>query len=242
MICCCCWFVVVLTCRSELRLNSEWFKNLSTVSKLSILFLLPFPQALHKLKQQTTEARNLATEYFNQTSSLYQTSATVITQVNAAVERSANLSNEVRTVLTNSTQGHQYSNSALTAARDAVSRANRVHGHAQRMLSVANNFQNESRLAQAYANKSLLGAALIQNVTLQIIQEVSTVNESSVSILFTAQEAARLGNIVKNLSDSERQVGPLIINLQFYILETVKKSAQFKRRIFHSCTEPNSFN
>ena len=185
--------------------------------------MLPFPQALHNLKQQTTDARNLAAEYFNQTSSLYQTSATVITQVNAAIERSANLSNEVRSVLTNSTQGHQFSQSALTAARDAVSRANRVHGHAQRMLDVANNFQNESRLAQAYANRSLSGVALIQNVTLQIIQEVSTVNESSVSILFTAEEAVRLGNIVKNLTDSERQVGPVIINLRFYILETVKK-------------------
>lgn len=180
--------------------------------------MLPFPQALHNLKQETTDARNLAAEYFNQTSILYQTSATVITQVNAAVERSANLSNEVRTVLTNSTQGHQYSQSALTAARDAVSRANGIHGHAQRMLNVANNFQNESRLAQAYANRSLLGVVLIQNVTLQIIQEVSTVNESSVSILFTAEEAVRLGNIVKNLTDSERQVGPVIINLRFYIL------------------------
>ena len=185
--------------------------------------MLPFPQALYNLKQQTTDARNLAAEYFNQTSSLYQTSATVITQVNVAIERSANLSNEVRSVLTNSTQGHQFSQSALTAARDAVSRANRVHGHAQRMLNVANNFQDESRLAQAYANRSLLGVALIQNVTIQIIQEVSTVNESSVSILFTAEEAARLGNIVKNLTDSERQVGPVIINLRFYILETVKK-------------------
>ena len=204
--------------------------------------MLPFPQALHNLKQQTTDARNLAAEYFNQTGSLYQTSAAVITQVNAAIERSANLSNEVRTVLTNSTQGHQFSQSALTAARDAVSRANRVHGHAQRMLDVANNFQNESRLAQAYANRSLSGVALIQNVTLQIIQEVSTVNESSVSILFTAEEAVRLGNIVKNLTDSERQVGPVIINLRFYILETVTKSAQFKCRIFHSCTKPNSFN
>ena len=216
--------------------------TLSTISILSILLLLPFPQALHNLKQQTTDARNLAAEYFNQTSSLYQTSATVITQVNAAIERSANLSNEVRSVLTNSTQGHQFSQSALTAARDAVSRANRVHGHAQRMLDVANNFQNESRLAQAYANRSLSGVALIQNVTLQIIQEVSTVNESSVSILFTAEEAVRLGNIVKNLTDSERQVGPVIINLRFYILETVTKSAQFKCRIFHSCTKPNSFN
>ena len=216
--------------------------TLSTISILSILLLLPFPQALHNLKQQTTDARNLAAEYFNQTGSLYQTSAAVITQVNAAVERSANLSNEVRTVLTNSTQGQQFSQSALTAARDAVSRANRVHGHAQRMLDVANNFQNESRLAQAYANRSLSGVALIQNVTLQIIQEVSTVNESSVSILFTAEEAARLGNIVKNLTDSERQVGPVIINLRFYILETVTKSAQFKCRIFHSCTKPNSFN
>ena len=216
--------------------------TLSTISILSILLLLPFPQALHNLKQQTTDARNLAAEYFNQTGSLYQTSAAVITQVNAAVERSANLSNEVRTVLTNSTQGQQFSQSALTAARDAVSRANRVHGHAQRMLNVANNFQDESRLAQAYANRSLLGVALIQNVTIQIIQEVSTVNESSVSILFTAEEAVRLGNIVKNLTDSERQVGPVIINLRFYILETVTKSAQFKCRIFHSCTKPNSFN
>lgn len=178
---------------------------------------------MHNLKQETADARNLAAKYFNQTSSLYETSTTVITQVNAAVERSANLSIEVRAVLTNSTQGHQFSQSALTAARDAVSRANRVHGHAQRMLNVANNFQNESRRAQAYANRSLLGVALIQNVTLQIIQEVSTVNESSVSILFTAEEAARLGNIVKNLTDSERQVGPLIINLRLYILETVKK-------------------
>ena len=173
---------------------------------------------MHNLKQETADARNLAAEYFNQTSSLYETSTTVITQVNAAVKRSANLSNEIRTVLTNSTQGHQFSQSALTAARDAVSRANRVHGHAQRMLNVANNFQNESRRAQAYANRSLLGVAFIQNVTLQIIQEVSTVNESSVSILFTAEEAVRLGNIVKNLTDSEQQVGSVIINLRFYIL------------------------
>lgn len=173
---------------------------------------------MHNLKQETADARNLAAEYFNQTSSLYETSTTVITQVNAAVERSANLSIEVRAVLTNSTQGHQFSQSALTAARDAVSRANRVHRHAQRMLNVANNFQNESRRAQAYANRSLLGVAFIQNVTLQIIQEVSTVNESSVSILFTAEEAVRLGNIVKNLTDSEQQVGSVIINLRFYIL------------------------
>ena len=169
-----------------------------------------YVKPLQDLKRESADARNLAVQYRNQASGLYQSSAAVIGKVNAALERAVVLGDEVRAVSTNGTQVLQDSQGVLTAARDAVSRANRVYGHAQRMLDVARNFQTESLRAQASANKSLLSVGWIQTTTQQIIEKVAKVNESSARTLSTAVKALRLGNMIHNLSVSEQQVCTLI--------------------------------
>ena len=158
------------------------------------------------MKIKSTDARNLAAQYVNQTRGLYQSSAPVIVQVSEAIKRTVLLDEEVQAAVSNGTQILQGSQAALTAAQAAVSKANRVHGHAQLMLNVASNFQAESLRAQTSANKSLLKVDSVQKNSHRIIRNVSAVNDSSANSLFTAQEALRLGILVKNLSVSEKQV------------------------------------
>ena len=172
---------------------------------------------MQDLKRETDNARNLTSQYRSQVSGLYQSSTAVIVQVNAALERSVVLGNEVRAVFTNGTQVHQESQAALTAARDAVSRANHVYGNAQRMLHVARDFETESRRAQASANKSLLNIPWIQNTTYEIMKEVAKMNESSASTLVTATEALVFGSKVQNRSESEQQVC-FLVNISFFLL------------------------
>ena len=142
----------------------------------------------------------------------------MIPQVNAVIERTVVLDSEVQAVALNATQAHQDSQAARNAAREAVTRANRVYSHAQRMLNVARNFDTESRRAQLFANKSLLNVASIQNTTHQIIKNVSMVNESTASTLSMATDASRLGNMIQNLSIIEQQVCIVIneFNLHFH--------------------------
>ena len=186
---------------------------------------------MQDLKRETENARNLASQYRSQVSSLYQSSTAVIVQVNAALERSAVLGNEVQAVFTNGTQVHQESHAALTAAHDAVSRANHVYGNAQRMLHVARDFETESRRARVSANKSLLNIPWIQNTTYEIMKELSEMNESSTSTLSTATEALELGSKVQNLSVSEQQVC-FLVDISLFFLCNAKQvvEIQFKKR------------
>ena len=172
---------------------------------------------MQDLKRETENARNLTSQYRSQVSGLYQSSSAVVVQVNAALERSVVLGNEERAVFTNGTQVHQESQAALTATRDAMSKANRIYGNAQRMLHVARDFETESRRAQASANKSLLNIPWIQNTTYEIMKEVSKMNESSASTLVTATEALEFGSKVQNLSVSEKQVC-FLVNISLFLL------------------------
>lgn len=142
----------------------------------------------------------------------------MIAQVNAAIERSVLLGEEVEAVVSNGTQLLQGSETALAAAQTAVSKAKRVHEHAQRMLDVASNFHAESHRAQASANKSLLTVATVRSNAHRIIRNVTAVNESSAHSLFTAEEALRLGMTVKNLSVSEKQVSVPQVNVVVTVL------------------------
>ena len=166
---------------------------------------------LQGLKRKTTDARNLAAHYLNQTSELYQSSAAVAGQVNAAIERSVLLGEEVQAVVSNGTQVLQGSQAALTAAQATVSRAKNVHEHAQRMLDVASDFEAEFHQAQASANRSLLTVASVRTNAHRILRNVSAVNDSSANSLITAERALELGSVVKNLSVSEKQVCVLLV-------------------------------
>ena len=161
---------------------------------------------LEDLAMKSTDAKNLAAHYLNQTNDLYQSSAPVIVQVNTAVERSVHLREAVQDVVSNGTQQLQVSQTALTTTQMAVERASRVHGDTQNMLEVASNFETESRRAQISANNSLRTVASARNNAHRIITNVSAVNESSTHSLSLATEALRLGIMVKNLSVSQEQV------------------------------------
>jgi len=161
---------------------------------------------LEDLTRKSTDAKTLAAHYLNQTSDLYQSSASVIVQVSTAIERSVHLGEAVHDVVSNGTQQLQESQTTLTTAQMAVERASRVHGDAQKMLEAASNFETESHRAQTSANNSLRTVASARNNAHRIITNVSAVNESSAHSLSLVMEALRLGIMVKNLSVSEKQV------------------------------------
>ena len=130
----------------------------------------------------------------------------MIVQVNAVIERSVLLGEEVHAVVSNGTQLLQGSQTALFSAQAAVANANQVYEHARKMLEVSRNFQAESRRAQQSANESLLTVTTVRNNVHRIMTNVSAVNESSSQLLITATEALRLGMAVKNLCFSEMEV------------------------------------
>ena len=164
------------------------------------------------MHRKITNARNLAAQFLHQTITLYQSSAPVIVQVNAAIKRSVLLGEVVQAVVSNGTQLLQGSQTALFSAQAAVANANQVYEHARKMLEVANNFQAESRRAQQSANESLLTVATVRNNAHRIMTNVSAVSESSSQLLITATEALRLGMAVKNFSLSEKEVCVLLVN------------------------------
>ena len=130
----------------------------------------------------------------------------MIAQVNAAIERSVLLGEEVQAVVSNGTQLLQGSQTALYSGQAAVANANQVYEHARKMLEVARNFQAESRRAQQSANESLLTVATVRNNVDRIMTNVTAVSESSSQSLITATGGLRLGMAVKNLSLSEKKV------------------------------------
>ena len=163
------------------------------------------------MKRKTIEARNLAAHLLNQTSELYHSSAAVEGQVHAAIERSVHLEEEVQNVLLNGTQLLQRSQAALSSTQASVSRANKVHEHAKRMLNVASNFEAESRQVQASANRSLLTVSSARTNAHDILRNVFAVNESSANSLRTVEEALQLGDTVDKSSASEKQVCSLLV-------------------------------
>lgn len=188
---------------------------------------------LQDLKRRSVVARGLITQYGTQVSNLYQSSTTAIVQVNAALERSLALGNEVRAALDNVTQVHQGSLAAVIAARNSVSTTNHLHEHAQRMLHVASKFETVSLQAQASADKALLGVPGVLNTTHEIIQQVSMVNESSSSALSTATEALQLGSKVHNLSASEQQVW-FLLNVSFLFTSLKSRRSCVYTRFQHA--------
>lgn len=164
------------------------------------------------MHRKITDARNLAAQFLHQAIALYQSSAPVIVQVNAAIERSVLLGEEVQAVVSNGTQLLQGSQTALFCAQAAVTNANQVYEHARKMLEVAKNFQAESHRAQQSANESLLTVATVRNNAHRIMTNVTAVSESSSQSLITATEALHLGMEVKNLSLSEKEVCVLLVN------------------------------
>ncbi|XP_022780822.1 laminin subunit alpha-3-like isoform X1 [Stylophora pistillata] len=168
---------------------------------------------LQDLKRKTIETRNLAENFLNQTSELYQSSAAVAGQVSAAMERSLRLEEEVHAVLLNGTHLLRGSQAALSSAQASVSRAKNVHEYAQRMLTVASNFEAESRQVQASANRSLLTVASARANAHNILRNVFAVNESSANSLLTAEEALQLGDMVEKFSTFEKQVAKKVLRL-----------------------------
>lgn len=168
---------------------------------------------LQDLKRKTIETRNLAENFLNQTSELYHSSAAVAGQVSAAMERSLRLEEEVHAVLLNGTHLLRGSQAALSSAQASVSRAKNVHEYAQRMLTVASNFEAESRQVQASANRSLLTVASARANAHNILRNVFAVNESSANSLLTAEEALQLGDMVEKFSTFEKQVCTLLVYL-----------------------------
>lgn len=165
------------------------------------------------MKRKTIETRNLAENFLNQTSELYQSSVAVAGQVSAAMERSLRLEEEVHAVLLNGTHLLRGSQAALSSAQASVSRAKNVHEYAQRMLTVASNFEAESRQVQASANRSLLTVASARANANNILRNVFAVNESSANSLLTAEEALQLGDMVEKFSTFEKQVCTLLVYL-----------------------------
>ena len=166
---------------------------------------------------ESNSARDQFSRHHRQVSHLYQSGTAVMDRVDEAIESSVFQAMEVQIAYHNASQIYQRAQVTLTAARSSVSRTYHLNSNAQRMLQVVRNFEADSLRAQASASATLSLIPSMRNITHQIMQEVSAVNESSASALSLASEAWQLGRSVYNVSLSEKKVCLSLVSFLFFV-------------------------
>lgn len=163
-------------------------------------------KVLENIKMESDSARAQFSRLRSQVSYLYQSGTSVIDRIDEAIKSSVFQAMEVQIASRNASQIYHRAQVTRTDARSSVSRTYHLNTNAQRMLQVVRNFETESLRAQASAAATLSLIPSLRNITHQIMQKVSIVNESTASVLSTASEAWQLGRSVYSLSVSEKKV------------------------------------